>query len=47
MPFQSEAQRRYLYSQKPEVAKKFAVHEGKKGNALPGKIAKPIVGRNR
>ena len=26
MPFKSEKQRRYLYSQKPEVAKKFAAH---------------------
>lgn len=24
MPFKSESQRKYLYSQKPEVAKKFA-----------------------
>ena len=26
MPFKSDAQRRYLWSQKPEVAKKFAKH---------------------
>jgi hypothetical protein len=30
MPFKSEKQRRYLYSQKPEVAKKFAVDSAKK-----------------
>lgn len=47
MPFKSEAQRKYLYSQKPEVAKKFAAHEGKKGVALPSKISKPVIGRNR
>lgn len=27
MPFKSPEQRKYLYSQKPEVAKKFAKHE--------------------
>jgi len=26
MPYASEKQRRYLYSQKPEVAKRFEVH---------------------
>ena len=26
MPFKSDAQRKYLWSQKPEVAKKFAQH---------------------
>lgn len=33
MPFQSAAQRRFLYSQEPDVAEKFAKHEGgnKKG----------------
>jgi hypothetical protein len=31
MPFQSEKQRKYLWSQKPEVAKQFAAHDkGKK-----------------
>jgi HD superfamily phosphohydrolase YqeK len=28
MPFASDAQRKYLYSQKPEVAEKFAKHSG-------------------
>ena len=31
MPFASDKQRRYLYSQKPEVAKKFAAHKAKGG----------------
>lgn len=30
MPFSSEKQRRYLFSQKPEVAKKFVEHSGGK-----------------
>ena len=30
MPFKSAKQRRYLYSQKPEVAKKFAKHGKRK-----------------
>jgi hypothetical protein len=29
MPFKSNKQRAYLYSQKPEVAKKFEEHSGK------------------
>ncbi len=29
MPFESAKQRRYLYSQKPAVAKKFAKHKQK------------------
>lgn len=28
MPFQSDQQRRFLYSQKPDIAKKFAKHGG-------------------
>jgi hypothetical protein len=47
MPFQSEKQRRYLYSQKPDVARKFAEHSAKKGGALPSKVAQPIVGRTK
>jgi hypothetical protein len=39
MPFKSDAQRRYLYSQEPEVAKEFAKHTPK-GIDLPEKIAK-------
>ena len=34
MPFKSAKQRRYLYSQKPEVAKKFAMDSAKKGKML-------------
>lgn len=41
MPFKSGKQRRYLYSQEPEVAKKFAKEEKKrkqkKGTARKGK----------
>jgi hypothetical protein len=29
-PFKSDKQRKFLYSQKPEVAKKFAMHSKKK-----------------
>lgn len=47
MPFQSKAQRGYLYANKPEVAKKFAEHSGKQGNALPSKVAQPIKGKAR
>lgn len=32
MPFKSDKQRRYLYSQKPAVAKKFAAHTPKKAS---------------
>lgn len=38
MPFKSEKQRKYLWSQKPEVAKKFASH-GKKPRASKPKGA--------
>jgi hypothetical protein len=31
MPFKSAKQRRYLYAEKPEVAKKFAMDSAKKG----------------
>lgn len=33
MPFKSDKQRRYLYSQKPEVARKFAKHSKEKSLA--------------
>ena len=39
MPFKSAKQRRYLYAEKPEVAKKFAMDSAKKG-----KLAKLKVG---
>ena len=35
MPFKSDKQRRYLYSQKPEVAKKFAAHKAMGGPLSP------------
>ena len=38
MPFQSDKQLAYLYSQKPEVAKKFAKHNKKKGKYSKGAI---------
>lgn len=47
MPFKSSAQRAYLAINKPSVAKKFAVHSGGKGKALPAKVAKPVKGKNR
>ena len=40
MPFKSAKQRRYLYSQKPEVAKKFAKHEKKTAKRKPKKRKK-------
>ena len=33
MPFKSESQRKYLWSQKPEVARKFASHGKEKAYA--------------
>jgi len=33
MPFVSAKQRRYLYSEKPKVAKKFAEHSKNSGNS--------------
>jgi hypothetical protein len=47
MPFASEAQRKYLYAKKPDVAKKFAIHEAKKGRALPSTAADYIRGKTR
>lgn len=38
MPFKSEAQRRYLWSQEPEVAARFA-KETPKGKKLPEHVA--------
>lgn len=39
MPFKSQAQRKYLYSQKPEIAKEFA-EKTPKGKKLPKKLKK-------
>jgi len=39
MPFRSQSQRAYLYSQKPEIAKEFAEHTPK-GKKLPKKVKK-------
>lgn len=39
MPFKSEAQRRYLYSQEPEVAKKWRKKYGPQTN-LPERVGK-------
>jgi hypothetical protein len=39
MPFKSQAQRKYLYSQKPDVAEEFAEHTSKKQmKKLPEKV---------
>jgi hypothetical protein len=43
MPFRSEAQRRYLYSQEPEVAKKWRKKYGPQTN-LPERVAKKKKG---
>lgn len=37
MPFKSEAQRRYLWSQEPDVARRFA-EETPKGAKLPERV---------
>ncbi len=39
MPFVSKQQRKFLYSQKPEIAKEFAEHTPK-GKKLPKKVKK-------
>lgn len=39
MPFKSEAQRKFLFSQKPEIAKEFAAHTPK-GKKLPARVKK-------
>lgn len=39
MPFKSDAQRKFLYSQKPEIAKEFE-SKSPKGKKLPKKIGK-------
>jgi len=39
MPFRSKQQRKFLYSQKPEIAAEFAEHTPK-GAKLPKKVKK-------
>lgn len=39
MPFKSKAQRKFMYSQKPELAKEFEEHTPK-GKKLPEKVKK-------
>ena len=40
-PFKSQSQRKFLYSQKPEIAKEFAEHTSKKQmKKLPKKVKK-------
>lgn len=41
MPFESDAQRKYLYSQKPDVAAKFAAHSDKRKH-LERKVKKGL-----
>ena len=41
MPFKSKAQQKFLFSQKPEIAKEFAEHTSKKQfKNLPKKVKK-------
>jgi hypothetical protein len=40
VPFKSEKQRKYLFANEPQVAKKWA-KETPKGKKLPEKVAKP------
>ncbi len=42
MPFKSEKQRKFLYSQKPEIAEEFAAHTTK-WKKLPKKVKKKNV----
>lgn len=42
MPFKSDSQRRYLFSQEPEIAKEFAKHTPK-GKDLPEKVIKKKI----
>jgi hypothetical protein len=37
MPFKSDKQRKYLYKNHPDVAKKFAKHSKKKGGKKKGR----------
>lgn len=47
MPFKSQAQRRYLYSQHPDVAAKFQA-ETPRGMKIPEKVKKVgLVGPDR
>ena len=39
MPFKSQAQRKYLYKNKPKIARKFE-KETKKGTKLPKRVKK-------
>jgi len=45
MPFKSAAQRRYMYSQLPKLAKKMA-KETPKGKDLPERVKKSKSGKN-
>ena len=41
MPFKSQQQKKFLYSQKPEIAKEFAKHTSKEQmKKLPKKVKK-------
>ena len=43
MPFKSQKQRAFLYSQKPEIAKEFQEHTSKKQEkSLPLKVKKKV-----
>ena len=43
MPFKSDAQRKYLYANRPEVAKKFAAHRSKSKKHRREKSEKELV----
>lgn len=47
MPFKSEKQRKYLYSQKPEVAKKFAKDSKPKGKSKKKQCNKSNYYKNK
>jgi hypothetical protein len=43
MPFKSQKQRKFLFSQKPEIAKEFAEHTSKdQMKKLPTKVKKKV-----
>ena len=46
MPFKSEAQKGWMYSNKPKMAKEWQAHTPK-GTKLPTKVNKKTSGRGR
>lgn len=48
MPFKSQSQRKFLFANKPEIAKEFAEHTSKKQmKALPEKVRVKTIKANK